>query len=249
MVKNNDNWRIWNKNDSVEQRTFKRVKNELPEMECAKQLTKIISDIYKPEMKILDIGCASGHYYNSIKKIDKNIIYCGLDSTKTYIDFAKNYFKNNDNVSFILGDLYNLPKSINSKFDICFCCNVLLHLPSLEEPLKKLIETAKKYCIVRTLISDKTHLSKYLYSDKFDNEGNPLDFVYQNTYSYNFIKQIISSVGNYKVEFIDDKFDQEQINKEFNKFDKIQNAVTKAMGKIQIAGSKIFQWKWVVITK
>ena len=42
-------------------------------MESAKQLRKIIFKIYKPNMKILDVGCASGHYYNSLKKIDNKL--------------------------------------------------------------------------------------------------------------------------------------------------------------------------------
>ena len=44
MVNNFDknDWRIWNKNNLVERRTFKRAKNQLPEMECAKQLIKIV---------------------------------------------------------------------------------------------------------------------------------------------------------------------------------------------------------------
>ena len=82
-------WKIWKRNKNVEARTFKRVKNELPEMESAKQLRKIIFKIYKPNMKILDVGCASGHYYNSLKKIDNNLFYCGLDPTKAYINFGK----------------------------------------------------------------------------------------------------------------------------------------------------------------
>ena len=90
-----NNWRIWNKNNLVERRTFKRAKNQLPEMECAKQLIKIVSKIYKPEMKILDVGCAAGHYYNSLKKVDKNILYFGIDATKAYIQFAKNCFRKN----------------------------------------------------------------------------------------------------------------------------------------------------------
>ena len=43
-------------------------------------------------MMILDVGCAAGHYYNSLKKIDKNINYTGIDATKKYISFAKKFF-------------------------------------------------------------------------------------------------------------------------------------------------------------
>ena len=244
-----ESWKVWKKNKNVEARTFQRVKNRLFEMESAKQLRKIILSLYKPGMKILDVGCASGHYYNSVKKIDKNISYCGLDPTTAYINFAKKHFKKNNNVKFILADINNPPKSIKNKFDITFCCNVLLHLPTLNIPLKNLISTSKRYCIVRTLISDKTHISKYLYSDTYDKKGNPKDFVYQNTYSYDYFEKITKSAGNYSIKFLNDEFNSHKINNEFNKFKKKQDAVTKVMNNVQLAGSKVFQWKWAIIKK
>ena len=90
-------------------------------------------------MKILDIGCAAGHYYNSLKKVDTNILYFGIDATKAYIQFAKNCFRKNKSTNFFWGDIYKLPRQFNNKFDISFCCNVFLHLPTLEKPLKNFI--------------------------------------------------------------------------------------------------------------
>ena len=108
---------------------------------------------------------------------------------------------------------------------------------------------SKKYCFIRTLISNNTHLSKYLYSDSFDKNGDPDHFVYENTYSKEYIKQIIRSHGNYNTEFIEDKFDEKAINAEFVDYDSIQDAVTKSVNGLQIAGSKVFEWAWVKITK
>ena len=49
-MKNKDlNWRIWNRNDLVEERTYLRATGKLPEMECAKQLREIIEKIEKNE--------------------------------------------------------------------------------------------------------------------------------------------------------------------------------------------------------
>ena len=67
---------------------------------------------------------------------------------------------------------------------------------------------------------EKTHLSKYLYEDKFNKNGLPLNFVYQNTYSYNYLKQIFKKNGARKIEFIDDKSQYNNINKEFQKYKK-----------------------------
>lgn len=59
-VKEN-NWRIWNKDDKVELRTYQRATGELPEMESAKQLARIIKPLYQKGNTVLDFGCAAGH--------------------------------------------------------------------------------------------------------------------------------------------------------------------------------------------
>jgi 2-polyprenyl-3-methyl-5-hydroxy-6-metoxy-1,4-benzoquinol methylase len=242
-------WKIWNKDDSVEQRTYKRVTGELPEMECTKQLVEMIGEVYAPGMHVLDVGCAAGHYYNGLKRIDSNLQYHGVDSTTAYIEFARKHFKGNSNTSFNVEDIFNLPKDYAGKFDIVYCCNVILHLPSFQVPLKNLITASKKYCFVRTLLSDKTHLSKLLYSDSYDENGEPNDFVFQNTYSFDVVRKTIKSLGDYQVEFIDDRFDARSINEEYKNYNQVQSAVTHVQNDLQIAGSKVFEWKWVKITK
>ncbi len=246
---NTDAWRIWNKDDSVEQRTYKRVTGELQEMECTKQLVELVENIYSSGMSVLDVGCAAGHYYNGLKRVDGSIRYHGVDATTAYIEFARKYFKNNPHATFEVGDIFDLSEEYRQKFDIVFCCNVLLHLPSLELPLKNLLKASKKYCIIRTLVSEKTHLSKLLYSDKFDESGEPTDFVFQNTYSYDMVEKTIRANGEYRVEFIDDKFDAQSINEEHKSYGNLQSAVTRVQYDVQIAGSKVFEWKWIKITK
>ena len=242
----NNDWRIWDRNDAVEQRTYERVTGKLPEMECAKQLTSLVREIYQSSMRILDVGCAAGHYYNSLKNIDSQILYTGFDSTKAYIDFAKNHF-DEENVNFEIQDVFNIDSHHRDAFDVVFCCNVLLHLPSIINPIENLLSSTKKYCLIRTLVSDKTHLSKYLYSDSFDSDGRPDNFVYENTYSFKYIEDLIMNHGNYTIEFIDDKFDSSAINQEFMNYDSIQDAVTKSVNGVQIAGSKVFEWKWIKV--
>jgi SAM-dependent methyltransferase len=244
-----NNWRIWAKDDSVEQRTYKRVTGDLPEMECTKQLVNLVGDVYVPKDKILDVGCAAGHYYLGLKRIDEEIKYHGVDATAAYIDFARKHFSQNRNTTFDVADIFELPKNFAGMFDIVYCCNVMLHLPSFQVPLKNLISATKKYCFIRTLLSDKTHLSRLLYSDSFDEEGNPTDFVFQNTYSYAVFEKTIKAMGNFQVEFIEDKFNANAINSEYVDYRSVQSAVTRVQSDLQIAGSKVFEWKWVKITK
>ena len=244
-----ETWKIWAKDPSVEQRTYKRVTGELQEMESTKQLVEIISNIYQPGMRILDVGCAAGHYYNGLKRIDGDVEYWGVDATVPYIEFAKEHFKENKKTNILVGDIFNLPNNFENKFDVVYCCNVILHLPSFQVPVANLIRASKKYCIIRTLVAEKTHLSKFLYSDSFDESGYPSDFVHQNTYSVGWMASFIESLGGCAVEFIEDKFDEERINNEYKEFGILQDAVTNVKNNIQIAGSKVFEWKWIKITK
>lgn len=241
-------WKIWKKADKIE-RSTRRLKKILPEMECAKHLCKIIKKIYKPGYKILDFGCASGHYYNTLKRIDKKINYTGFDSTENYINFAKKFFKKEKNVNFDIQNLFSMSKRYENQFDITFCSNVLLHLPSIDLPLKNLISSTNKYCVIRTLVSDYTHLSRYYYNDAVDRKGVLNNFVFQNTYSYSLIKKKIKSIGKFLIKFEDDKFDGKKINDEYKKDIKKYSGTTRYLDGHQISGSKVFQNKWIIITR
>lgn len=236
-MKNND-WRIWNRDDKVELRTYQRVTGELPEMESTKQLVDLISQVYVPGMKILDVGCAAGHYYNALKRIDKEIEYMGVDATVPYIEFAKKYFRDNGKVDFLIADIFDLPDQINIS-DIVFCCNVILHLPDFRVPIKNLLSVTNKYCFIRTLISDRTYLNKFLFSDDFDENNNPTNYVIQNTYNFSLLANYINSLGNYKIDLIEDEFNAVNINKEFRDFNSKQHGVTKAVDNKQIVGNMI----------
>ena len=98
-------------------------------------------------------------------------------------------------------------------------------------------------------MSDNTHLSKFYPNDKM--RKNILDsFQFQNTYSYNLIRKKILKIGKYNIKFIDDKFSGKAINKEYKKYkSKRYPGLTKYLDKVQISGSKVFQWKWIFIKK
>lgn len=248
MQKKEDIWRIWDRNDAVEGRTYQRVRGELPEMESTRHLVSLIGEVYQPGMKVLDVGCAAGHFYNGLTRIDPKPNYHGVDATVKYIEFAKNHFAKTPNVRFSSEDVFNLP--FDTEFDIVHCCNVLLHLPSVDVPIQNLVRASRKYVFIRMLVSDHTHLSKYLYKDTFDENGEPNDFVYQNTYSRDLIRSIVKKTGDHGVDFVEDVFDPAPINDEYRKYGHLNRAVTRAIDdKLLIAGSKVFEWQVVKITK
>ena len=246
-MKNKDlDWRIWNKNDLVEERTYFRATGKLPEMESAKQLRHIIRNIDKNET-VLDVGCAAGHYLRSIRQLSVDCKYTGVDATKKYIDYSIKIHQSDSNAEFINCDIYDL----KLKADIVFCCNVLLHLPDLKSALINLLKSFKKKLVVRTLISEKTHLSQYLYTDDFDSNGNPTNFLFQNTYSFDYIKDIVKNFDpKINLEFIQDEFDSNELQNESDKWRNKQGFATTFVSKnLQIAGDKVFRWSWMVCSR
>ena len=142
-----------------------------------------------------------------------------------------------------------MSKKYRNKFDISYCSNVFHHIPSIDIPLKNLISSAKKYCIIRTLVSENTHLSKLYYNDNTNKKGVLDNFVFQNTYSYSLIRKKIKKLGNFKVTFENDLFKGSKINKEFKKDKKKYPGLTRFIQGHQISGSKVFEFKWIVIKK
>ena len=70
---------------------FDRATGKKPEMEVSKALSYILKNKIKNNDKILDVGCACGHYYLSMKKrIKKNFYYTGLDPYKIFLDNYQN---------------------------------------------------------------------------------------------------------------------------------------------------------------
>lgn len=241
-----NSWRIWEKDPSVESTLLKRATGELPEMESTKQLVELVKEVYEPGMKILDVGCGPGHYYRSFRQIDESIVYIGLDATKLYIDYAKNIFKRS-NAKFIVSDIFNISDEIG-KFEIVVCCNVILHLPDFRIPIKNLLKVSKKYCFIRTLISDNTSFHKFVYESEFDENGNPKKYVYQNTYSFELIKSYIDSLGNYSIKLIEDNFNPKNLDAEFHNVKNESASSTKIINGFQVCGNLIFEWKWLRIS-
>ncbi len=242
-------WDLWKKYPLIERRTFLRAKGIVPEMECTKQLIKIIKPLYKDNMSILDVGCAAGHYLNSIKTLSNKLNYLGVDGNPKYINFAKKYYKNTG-AKFQTFDIYKLNQKKIGKYDIVYCCNVLLHMPDIFQPLKNLLNVTNKICIIRTLIDNQTHLSKVVFKEKFNKKFEPEKFTYQNTYSEKILRKFLSQIGKFKIKFLKDEFQGKKINKEYKNYARIQGpATTKVINNLQIAGNKVFKWRWLIIKK
>jgi SAM-dependent methyltransferase len=111
-----------NKNNA--QIYYNRAIGKSPEMEVSKALAKIVKKIIKKDHKVLDVGCACGHYYRSLRReIKNNFFYTGVDPYKIFLDKAKLAWKNDLNVNFKNGNKRDW-KQDNLEF-LCYNCYYL----------------------------------------------------------------------------------------------------------------------------
>lgn len=243
-------WQQWGKRPQEAENFVDRATGDLPLMESTKQLVKLVSDEYQKGQKILDVGCNVGHYLVGLRNLDSQLNYTGVDAYEHYINQAQKIFANDSNSNFHVKSIFD-PIFPDDPRDIVFCCNVILHLPDFRTPVENLLSSTKKVCFIRTLLGDHTTVVKSTrVSDnigeieKFDEEGNPEDFIYQNTWNKKYFTNYIEKLG-WKTEIIPDEYDPSVFQKE----DDLKKGFgTKIFDGKQAYGNIIFNWAWVKIT-
>ena len=113
-------------------------------------------DKFKPK-KILDFGCAHGHYVMNLARRYKDIEFLGMDLVESNIRIAQDW-KNQvrdetgkePSVRFFTGDENEINKSLNVQWDMILACEVLEHHPDpalLVEVLKSHLMPDGVMCI------------------------------------------------------------------------------------------------------
>ena len=238
---------------------FDRATGKSPEMEVSKAIANILKPKIKSGSKLLDVGCACGHYYRSIKKIvKKNFFYTGTDPYEIFLDKAKIAWKNDTNVNFLKGNISKLPFKKN-QFDLTICSNVFIHLNKIKKPLQELLRVTKGTIIIRTVVYDVSYKVQLVYNnkwwkntdvkpkDEFDKNGNPRAFSYFNILSKDFLEGTIKDINKKaKVTFIKDNFFSKKKISSSNKKEK-RPLATRIVGDEQFSGCLMQPHYFVII--
>ena len=257
MHKEPDNWRVWNEEKEYGEVFYKRASGVLPEMESSKAVAKIIKERIEDGDQLLDIGCGAGHYLRSLlNEVKVHFSYQGVDATQQYIDLARKAwsgkeFDNLQSFDFKQGDIFNIPFD-SSYAQVVMCNNVLLHLPSVEKPIKELLRVSQKFVVIRTLIGNASFKIKQVQQpEAFDHNGEPVNFHYYNIYSEEYIKSLLNKENNIKkVEIFEDRdFNVKNIEQSKDHYTESPKDITTIINGMQINNYIIQPWKFVVIEK
>ena len=215
----------------------------------------------KLDDKVLDVGCACGHFYRSIKKrVKKKFYYTGIDPYPIFLQKAKVAWKRDKNVNFIKGNIYKLPFKKN-QFDLSFCSNVFIHLNDIKKPLKEILRVTKKTIVIRTVLYDVSYKIQLVYNNKwwndtnvkpseeFDNNGNPKAYSFFNIHSFDYITANIKKINpNVKIKIIKDNFFNKNIIKRSQQKEK-RPLSTRIVGEEQVSGCILQPHYFLIIDK
>lgn len=246
-------------NQSLAEVYFKRAVGQLPEMECAKAIAKIVAQRIQPGDTILDVGCGAGHYLRSFKRfVPVPFKYVGIDYSPIFLAKAEQAWKNEPIAGFRQGSIFELPVS-DREFDIVVCSNLIMHLPGIVKPVGELILASRRLVIIRTMIGDRSFHIQEVYSnkwwpytdvssgDEFDDNGKPRAYSYENIYSMDYFSGVIHRhAPTARIDYIeDDQFDAENIQRSAET-EGLVNATRMIEGK-QVFGYIILPYMFVII--
>jgi ubiquinone/menaquinone biosynthesis C-methylase UbiE len=124
---------------------------------------RVLADILKPvahnNLTILEIGCASGYYYEVLEYLlSKQLRYTGVDYSQPMIDMARQYYPQ---PSFFCSDGASLFFD-DRQFEVVISSCVLLHVPNYRQHIFETTRVAQRYVVVSRTPICKRQATQYL---------------------------------------------------------------------------------------
>ncbi len=124
-----------------------------------------------PGAKVLDIGCASGGFFNIMRSMEPTIDYVGMDIVEAAIELAQNRYPE---ARFMLADGFEIPFD-DGTFDLVHCTSVLNNEPRYQELLPEMYRVSNRFVLtdMRLLknLKNKGNSGPFCYDIKFEGES------------------------------------------------------------------------------
>lgn len=122
-------------------------------------LAQALKAILSPGDSILEVGCASGYYYEILEYLlNARFRYLGVDYSEPMIAMAYQYYPK---TPFIVADGASLPFPRDS-FDCVITSSVLLHVPNFREHVAEAVRVAREYVVAHRTPVSRQRSTHYL---------------------------------------------------------------------------------------
>jgi MoaA/NifB/PqqE/SkfB family radical SAM enzyme/ubiquinone/menaquinone biosynthesis C-methylase UbiE len=122
-------------------------------------LANIITPVIRNGDTLLEIGCASGYYYEILEYLlNKRLTYTGVDYSEAMIELAKEYYPA---AAFFAADGANLFFADRQFHTVISSC-VLLHVPNWRQHVFETVRVAEKYVVVSRTPVCRNNPTRYM---------------------------------------------------------------------------------------
>ncbi len=108
-------------------------------------------------LRVLDLGCAHGHYAFEMAKLGALVL--GIEGRETWVKQANRtrQEESRTNVEFVQDDVRNLGKEKYGEFDIVLCLGLLYHLdaPDVFNLVNNIFEVCRDFAVIETHFAAK----------------------------------------------------------------------------------------------
>ncbi len=239
---------------------YKRAIGEVSEMESSKAMARMVQENFSDCETVAEIGCSSGHYLYSLLKLipEDSFMYTGVELHDLFFEKAKTAWAEQENASFRQGSIFDIPAK-DKEFDLVYCSNLLMHLPTIVDPIRELLRIAKRRVIIRTYIGRKSFKiqevknnsfwpgSSISPEEEFDDNGNPRFFEYENIWGQEYFSSVVKRFApDAQLRFIEDTFFSAEAIEETAKNGNLPNP-TRTLGGMQIFDYILLPYHFVII--
>ena len=106
--------------------------------------TVFLPRVLFPGAKVLDVGCASGGFFNIMRSYEPAIEYTGIDLSELAVEMATERYPE---AKFIVTEGFGLPFEDNS-FDIVHCTSVFNNEPNYQEMLREMYRVSNWFVLI-----------------------------------------------------------------------------------------------------
>jgi SAM-dependent methyltransferase len=215
---------IWERSQGLLELVYARGLDQVPEMDAAAQGAELLAPFIKsasPKPRLLDVGCAGGHFYHSLKKRGLEVDYYGLDYSPKMVAQAQKALAQLglDPRRIILGAIADLS---GFSFELGILINTLTFCPDFREPLDRLVDTGLTALVIRDNFGPKTVIRWE--TDGYLDEGYNHLKGYWNQWSVAEVREFLGSRGFETREVMD----------------------RRTQGQVEMVVDKPYYWSWLV---
>ena len=121
-----------------------------------------------PGAKVLDVGCASGGFFNIMRSYEAHIEYTGVDLSERAVELAKERYPE---ATFIVTEGFELVFA-NNTFDVVHCTSVFNNEPNYQAMLREMYRVSNRFVLMDIrLLKGIGRQAESVYNIQFNSEG------------------------------------------------------------------------------